>query len=157
GKLVFFIGLAVLALVALRQAGIELPATVPESLVVIALGAMATIFVLIRLISIPEQVLPADGRGIGIWIRLFSALGVLVARLLAAGEELERRAGRATRRRARRADSARRRRRARTQSRPRGRRGSQRARLVRTSPVSRRTRNSWPRDRRETSATPARA
>jgi hypothetical protein len=88
GKLVFFIGLAVLALVALRQAGIELPATVPESLVVIALGAMATIFVLIRLISIPEQFLPADGRGIGIWISLFSALAVIVAGLLEAAEEL---------------------------------------------------------------------
>ena len=36
GKLVFFIGLAVLALVALRQAGIEPPATVPESLIVLA-------------------------------------------------------------------------------------------------------------------------
>src|SRR5712691_3326324 len=88
GKLVFFIGLAVLALVALRQAGIEPPATVPESLVVIALGAIATVFVLIRLISIPERYLPADGRGIGIWISLIAALGVIVAGLLEAAEEL---------------------------------------------------------------------
>jgi hypothetical protein len=88
GKLIFFIGLAVIALVALRQAGIELPATIPESLVVIALGAVATIFVLIRLISIPEQFLPADGRGIGIWISLVAALGVIVAGLLEAAEEL---------------------------------------------------------------------
>jgi len=88
GKLIFFIGLAVIALVALRQAGIELPATIPESLVVIALGAVATIFVLIRLISIPEQFLPADGRGIGIWISLIAALGVIVAGLLEAAEEL---------------------------------------------------------------------
>jgi hypothetical protein len=88
GKLVFFIGLAVLALVALRQAGIEPPATVPESLVVIALGALATVFVLIRLISIPERFLPADGRGIGIWISLIAALGVIVAGLLEAAEEL---------------------------------------------------------------------
>jgi hypothetical protein len=35
GKLVFFIGLAVLALVALREAGFELPPTIPESLVVL--------------------------------------------------------------------------------------------------------------------------
>jgi len=41
GKLVFFIGLAALALVALREAGIELPATVPESLVLVALGSLA--------------------------------------------------------------------------------------------------------------------
>ena len=88
GKLVFFIGLAVLALVALRQAGIEPPATVPESLIVIALGALATVFVLIRLISIPEQFLPADGRGIGIWISLLAAIAVIVAGLLEAAEEL---------------------------------------------------------------------
>jgi hypothetical protein len=88
GKLVFVIGLAVLALVALRQAGIEPPATVPESLVVIALGATATVFVLIRLISIPEKFLPADGRGIGIWISLLAALGVIVAGLLEAAEEM---------------------------------------------------------------------
>ena len=41
GKLVFFIGLAVLALVALRESGFELPPTVPESLLVLALGALA--------------------------------------------------------------------------------------------------------------------
>ena len=88
GKLVFFIGLAVLALVALRQAGIEPPATVPESLVVIALGAVATVFVIIRLVAIPDQFLPADGRGVGIWISLLAALAVIVAGLLEAAEEL---------------------------------------------------------------------
>jgi hypothetical protein len=88
GKLVFFIGLAVLALVALREAGIELPATVPESLVVIALGALATIFVLIRLISIPDEFFGWGGRGIGIFISLLAALLVTGAGLLRAGEEL---------------------------------------------------------------------
>jgi len=88
GKLVFFIGLAVLALFALREAGIELPATVPESLIVIALGSLATIFVLIRLISIPDTFLPASGRGIGIWISLLAALAVIVAGLIRASEEL---------------------------------------------------------------------
>jgi hypothetical protein len=88
GKLVFFIGLAVLALVALREAGIDLPATVPESLVVVGLGSLATIFVLIRLISIPERLLPLDGRGIGIWISLAAALAVIAAGLLRAAEEL---------------------------------------------------------------------
>jgi hypothetical protein len=87
GKLVFFIGLAVLALYALREAGIELPATLPESLIVIALGALATIFVLIRVISIPDQ-FPGSGRGIGIWISLLSALAVIAAGLLTASEEL---------------------------------------------------------------------
>jgi hypothetical protein len=88
GKLVFFIGLAVLALFALREAGIELPASVPESLIVLALGSLATIFVLIRLISIPDTFLPASGRGIGIWISLISAVAVIVAGLVRASEEL---------------------------------------------------------------------
>ena len=88
GKLVFFIGLAVVALVALREAGIELPPTVPDSLIVIALGSLSTIFVLIRLISIPDQFLPASGRGIGIWISLIASLAVIGAGLLAASEEL---------------------------------------------------------------------
>jgi len=88
GKLVFFIGLAVLALVALREAGFELPPTIPESLVVLALGALGLIFVLIRLISIPDAVLPANGRGIGIFIALLAALGVVLGGLLRAAEEL---------------------------------------------------------------------
>jgi hypothetical protein len=88
GKLVFFIGLALLVLVALREAGFELPATVPESLVVIALGSLATIFVLVRLISIPDSIPPPAGRGIGIWISLFASLAVIVAGLLRASEEL---------------------------------------------------------------------
>jgi hypothetical protein len=88
GKLVFFVGLAVLALAALREVGFELSATVPESLLVMVLGAIATIFVLIRVISIPDSVLPADGRGIGIWISLIAAIGVIGGGLLRAAEEL---------------------------------------------------------------------
>jgi hypothetical protein len=88
GKLVFFIGLAVLAIVALRESGIELPAMVPESLVVIALGALSTIFVLIRLISIPDEFFGWRGRGIGIYISLIASLLVIAAGLLRAGEEL---------------------------------------------------------------------
>jgi hypothetical protein len=88
GKLVFFIGLAVLALVILRESGIELPATVPESLVVIALGALSTIFVLIRLIDVPDEFFGWHGRGIGIFISLFASLAVIAAGLLRAGEEL---------------------------------------------------------------------
>ena len=38
GKLVLFIGLAAIVVVALRQWGLELPAAIPESLLVIALG-----------------------------------------------------------------------------------------------------------------------
>jgi hypothetical protein len=88
GKLVFFIGLVLLVLVILRETGFELPPSVPESLVVIALGSLATIFVLIRLISIPDSIPPPAGRGIGIWISLLAALAVIAAGLLRASEEL---------------------------------------------------------------------
>jgi len=87
GKLVFFVGLAVLVLAALREAGIDLPASVPESLIVIALGSLATIFALIRLISIPDEFFFA-GRAVGIWITLGAAVTLVVAGLLEASEEL---------------------------------------------------------------------
>jgi hypothetical protein len=88
GKLVFFLGLAVVLIVGLRELGFDLPPAVPESLVLLALGALAAIFVLIRVISIPDAVLPADSRGIGIWISLIAALGVIGGGLLRASEEL---------------------------------------------------------------------
>jgi hypothetical protein len=88
GKLVFFVGLAVLALAALREVGFELSATVPESLLVLALGAIATIFVLIRVISIPDAYFATAGRGIGIFISLVAAVALIVAGLLRAAEEL---------------------------------------------------------------------
>jgi hypothetical protein len=88
GKLVFFAGLATLILEALREAGIELPATVPESLVLISLGSLATIFVLIRLISIPDTFFATAGRGIGIFIALIAAIALIGAGLLRAAEEL---------------------------------------------------------------------
>jgi hypothetical protein len=49
---------------------------------------LAAVFVLIRIFSIPDAVLPADGRGIGIWISLVAALGVILGGLLSAAEEL---------------------------------------------------------------------
>ena len=87
GKLVFFIGLALIVLVVLRETGITLPAAVPESLVVIALGSAAFICVLVRAISIPDEFFFA-GRGIGLWISLLAALAAIVAGLLEVSEEL---------------------------------------------------------------------
>ena len=87
GKLVLFVGLAVVLVVVLRELGIEPPATLPQSLVTVTLGALATIFVLVRAISIPDEFFFA-GRGIGIWISLVAALAVIVAGLLQASEEL---------------------------------------------------------------------
>ena len=87
GKLVFFTGLALLALVLLRETGIDLPAAVPESLVVIALGSAAFICTLVRVISIPDEFFFA-GRGVGIWISLLAALAAILAGLLEVSEEL---------------------------------------------------------------------
>jgi hypothetical protein len=87
GKVVFFVGLALIVLVVLRETGITLPAAVPESLVVIALGCIAFIATLVRAISIPDEFFFA-GRGIGLWISLVTALAVIVAGLLEVSEEL---------------------------------------------------------------------
>jgi hypothetical protein len=87
GKLVLAVGIAVVVVLVLRELGIRPPAVLPESLILIVLGAFATILVLIRVISIPDDFFFA-GRGVGIWIALAAALGVLVAGLLQASEEL---------------------------------------------------------------------
>jgi hypothetical protein len=88
GKLVFFLGLALVVLAILREAGIELPPSVPESLVTVGLGALGTVLVLIRLISIPDAFAGTSGRSIGLWIALGSALAIIAAGLLRAGEDL---------------------------------------------------------------------
>jgi hypothetical protein len=87
GKLVFAVGVIVVLVVALREIGIEMPAAIPESLVTIALGSIATILVLVRVFAIPDDFFFA-GRGIGIWISLVAAIGVIVAGLLQASEEM---------------------------------------------------------------------
>ncbi len=64
GKVILFLGLAAVLLVCLREFGVSLPDTVPESLVAIAIGSIATILVLVRLISIPDTFFFAS-RGVG--------------------------------------------------------------------------------------------
>jgi hypothetical protein len=88
GKLVFFVGLATLILEASREAGILLPAAVPDRLLLIALGALAVIFVLIRLISVPDVYFASTGRGIGLYLSLLAALGLLGAGMLRTAEDL---------------------------------------------------------------------
>jgi hypothetical protein len=87
GKLVLFVGLAVVLVLVLREVGVEPPAAVPQSLLTVALGALATIFVLVRVISVPDDFFFAN-RGVGIWISLAAAIAVIVAGLLQASEEL---------------------------------------------------------------------
>jgi len=87
GKLVLVVGALVVLLVVLREFGIEPPAALPESIVIVVLGSIATVFVLIRVISIPDDFFFA-GRGVGLWISLVAAIGVIVAGLLQASEEL---------------------------------------------------------------------
>lgn len=81
GKLVFFIGLVTLILEALREAGIGLP-PMRDQFVLIALGALASIFVLVRLFSVPDTYFAATGRGIGVFVALFAAFGLVAAGLL---------------------------------------------------------------------------
>jgi hypothetical protein len=87
GKLIFFIGLLVLALLALRATGFELPPAVPTGLLIAGLGALATIFALIRLLDIPADFAPA-GRSIGIWISLLAGLVLIAAGLLRSVDEV---------------------------------------------------------------------
>jgi hypothetical protein len=87
GKLVFFVGLAVLGFLALRASGVELPTSVPGGMVIAAFGFIGTLFVIIRVISIPDDFTPA-GRSIGIWISLLAALLVIAAGLLRSAEEV---------------------------------------------------------------------
>jgi hypothetical protein len=86
GKLIFFVGLAVLALLVLRATGFELPPSVPTGMVIAGLGALGTFIVLIRLISIPDDFAPA-GRSVGIWISLLAALLLIAAGLLKSADE----------------------------------------------------------------------
>jgi hypothetical protein len=87
GKVVLLLGLAAVLLVVLREVGVNMPASVPESLVTIAIGSIATILVLVRIISIPDSFFFAS-RGAGIWISLACAVGVILSGLLEASEEL---------------------------------------------------------------------
>jgi hypothetical protein len=89
GKLVFFTGLAVLILLLLRATGLDLPPAFPAGAAVASLGALGTILVLVRLIDIPDRFI-GTGRGIGLWISLLAALGVVGAGLLDASEEVDR-------------------------------------------------------------------
>ncbi len=87
GKLVFFVGLAVLLLLAMRATGLELPPSFPTGAAASTLGTIATIFVLVRVIDIPDE-LESFGRGIGLWISLAAGLAVVVAGLYRASEEV---------------------------------------------------------------------
>jgi hypothetical protein len=88
GKLVFVVGLAVVVLLSLRAAGVELPPAVPSGWVLAGLGFVGTILVLIRLIDIPVRFDPVAGRSIGIWVSLLAALLLIVAGLLKSADEV---------------------------------------------------------------------
>ena len=86
GKLVLLVGLAVLALLALRAAGVELPPNVPVGMLIAALGGVGTTLVLIRVLEIPDDYFEF-GRSAGLWISLAAGLLVIAAGLLKSAEE----------------------------------------------------------------------
>jgi len=88
GKFVFVLGLAIVLLAVRRGVGIELPRSLPESLILIVLGTAATILLLIRIVSIPDEFAGTADRAIGLWVGLASAVVVIVSGLVRAGEEL---------------------------------------------------------------------
>jgi len=90
GRLVFFCGAALVLLTVLRKVGVALPRGVPESLLVLALGVLATIFVLIRLISVPGDLVETAERGIGLWISLAAGVSVILAGFVQAADEARR-------------------------------------------------------------------
>jgi hypothetical protein len=92
GKLVFFIGLVTLILEALREAGIGISSPV-EEFVLIGLGALASIFVLVRLASIPDTYFAAGSRGIGLYLAVFAAFGLVAAGLLRLSQSVSRAGG----------------------------------------------------------------
>jgi hypothetical protein len=87
GKLVLLVGLATIVLLVLRATGVELPPTVPLGMVLAGLGALGTVFVLVRLLAVPDDYVEL-GRSIGIWITLVAALLLVVAGLLKSAEEV---------------------------------------------------------------------
>jgi hypothetical protein len=88
GKLVFVLGLAVILLALRRQVDIELPRRLPEGLLLVILGTTATVLLLIRIISIPDQFAGTGNRAVGLWVGLASAVIVILAGLVRTGEEL---------------------------------------------------------------------
>ena len=88
GKLVFVLGLAVILLALGRALDIELPRSLPESLILIVLGTAATVLLLVRVISIPDEFAGTSNRAVGLWVGLASAVVVILAGLVRAGEEL---------------------------------------------------------------------
>lgn len=87
GKLVFFLGFATVVLLFLRATGVALPPAVPLGMAILALGAVGTILVLVRVFSIPDD-FSGFGRSIGLWISLISAIAVAVAGFLRGAEDV---------------------------------------------------------------------
>ncbi len=87
GKLVFLVGLVTLVLLGLRAGGVELPPPIPIGMVIAGLGTVGTIFVLVRLLEVPDDYVGL-GRSVGLWLSLVSGLLLIVAGLLKASEEL---------------------------------------------------------------------
>ncbi len=87
GKLVFFLGFVTVVLLVLRGTGMTLPPALPVGMAILAVGAVGTVLVLVRVFSIPED-FSGFGRSIGLWISLLSAIGIAVAGFLRGAEDV---------------------------------------------------------------------
>lgn len=88
GKLVFVVGLAIVLLAVGRVVDVRLPGGLHEGIVLVVLGTAAAVLVLIRVVSIPDQLAGTADRAVGLWVGLASATVVILAGLVRAGEEL---------------------------------------------------------------------
>jgi len=88
GKLVFVVGVAAVAVLVARELGVILPRSLPEGLVLVILGTLGVIFVLIRIVSIPDALAGTADRGVGLWIALAAAAAMIASGVARLHEEL---------------------------------------------------------------------
>jgi hypothetical protein len=85
--LLFLIGVAAIALAVLRAMGMIDRVPVPAGLLLLGLGALATLLVLFRILDIPGPTTDGVGRSFGVFVALIAALATLVGGWLSWNEE----------------------------------------------------------------------
>jgi hypothetical protein len=84
--LMLLIALAVIAIVVVRATGTTLELPLPLSTVMLGLGALATLYIVFRILVVPADGL---GRSFGIFLAFLAAIGIVVGSFLSARERGE--------------------------------------------------------------------